>query len=273
MNLAQIRSAIPEIFHSQSKKPQTDGAKNRTFRSSLRAAKIGDRYRSYRQENTLANFRPHRSYYVDAAYCYRRSSVVCLSVGRSVTIVSPAKTTEGIEMPFGLQTRVGPRNDVLDGVQIPVRRGNFEGGEGAAHCKIYGLSAVSCAKSAERIQMSFGMLSEWCGPREACVRRWCTLVPPGVYHRTVHARLRCGLFVKLLRPLVDSRTAQKHVRLSCVLVHGQVTIIFVVSVGLSVCLSVCLFVCLFVQSFSQPALIRFRSNLDICYMSGSSCVP
>jgi len=40
------------------------------------------------------------------------------------------------------------------------------------------------------------------------------------------------------------------------LVHGQVTIIFVVSVGLSVCLSVCLFV----QSVSQPSLIRFRSN-------------
>jgi len=36
------------------------------------------------------------------------------------------------------------------------------------------------------------------------------------------------------------------------LVHGQVTIIFVVSVGLSVCL--------FVQSFSQPSLIRFRSD-------------
>jgi len=33
-----------------------------------------------------------------------------------------------------------------------------------------------------------------------------------------------------------------------ILVHGQVTIIFVVSV------------CLFVQSFSQPSLIRFRSN-------------
>jgi len=32
----------------------------------------------------------------------------------------------------------------------------------------------------------------------------------------------------------------------------QVTIIFVVSV--------CLSVCLFVQSFSQPSLIRFRSN-------------
>jgi len=43
-------------------------------------------------------------------------------------------------------------------------------------------------------------------------------------------------------------------------VHDQVTIIFVVSV------------CLFVQSFSQPSLIRFRSNKDTCYMSGSSCV-
>ena len=54
------------------------------------------------------------------------------------------------------------------------------------------------------------------------------------------------------------------------LVHGQVTIIFVVSVGLSVCL----FVCLFVQIFSQLSLIQFRSNLEIglCYMSGSSCV-
>jgi len=41
----------------------------------------------------------------------------------------------------------------------------------------------------------------------------------------------------------------------------------------SVCWFVCLSVCLFVQSFSQPSLIRFRSNLDVCYVSGSSCVP
>ena len=40
--------------------------------------------------------------------------------------------------------------------------------------------------------------------------------------------------------------------LQYLLVHGHVTIIFVVSVGLSVCL--------FVQSFSQPSLIRFQSN-------------
>jgi len=37
--------------------------------------------------------------------------------------------------------------------------------------------------------------------------------------------------------------------------------------------SICWFVCLFVQSFSPPSLIRFRWNLDICYMSGSGCVP
>jgi len=37
VNLVHIRSAAPEIFHTQPKKPQTDGAKNRTFCSSLHA--------------------------------------------------------------------------------------------------------------------------------------------------------------------------------------------------------------------------------------------
>jgi len=37
-----------------------------------------------------------------------------LSVCLSVTIVSRAKTTEPIKMPFGLWTRVGPRKHVLD---------------------------------------------------------------------------------------------------------------------------------------------------------------
>ena len=37
--------------------------------------------------------------YVDAVYCYRPSSVVCLSVCRFVTLVSPAKTAEPMEMP------------------------------------------------------------------------------------------------------------------------------------------------------------------------------
>ena len=35
------------------------------------------------------------------------------------------KTTEQIEMPFGMWTRVGPRKHVLDGVQIPTLEGAF----------------------------------------------------------------------------------------------------------------------------------------------------
>jgi len=41
--------------------------------------------------------------------------VVCQSVGLSVTLVSPAKTAEPIEMPFGLWAWMGLRNHVLDG--------------------------------------------------------------------------------------------------------------------------------------------------------------
>jgi len=47
---------------------------------------------------------------IDAAYFCAR-----LSVCMSVTTMSPAKTDEPIEMPFGKQTRVGPRNQVTDG--------------------------------------------------------------------------------------------------------------------------------------------------------------
>ena len=73
---------------------------------------------------------PHRSTtYVDAAYCYRPSSVICRSVCRllSVTVLSPAKTAEPIEIPFWLWTLMGPGNSVLHEVQIPMGNGNFWG--------------------------------------------------------------------------------------------------------------------------------------------------
>jgi len=105
---------------------------------------------------------------------------VAWSVCRSVTFVSPAKTAEVIEMPFGLWTRLGLRNHVFDGVQIPLRRVNFEG-QGSAHCKVYGLSAVSCAKTAEPIEVPF----EMCTPvqRIACIRWGCTLYET-LFHQT-----------------------------------------------------------------------------------------
>jgi len=40
------------------------------------------------------------------------------------------------------------------------------------------------------------------GPKEACVRWGCTLAPPGKYDWTVYVWRWCGLFVKLLWPLV-----------------------------------------------------------------------
>jgi len=35
------------------------------------------------------------------------------------------KTAEPIEMPFELLAWMGPRKHVLDGAQIPMRRGNY----------------------------------------------------------------------------------------------------------------------------------------------------
>jgi len=78
-------------------------------------------------------FRPHRgTTYVDAAYFYRPSSVVC----QSVTLVSPAKTAAPIELPFGLRTWVGPENHVLDAGPDPACEGANFGGEWASHCKV-----------------------------------------------------------------------------------------------------------------------------------------
>ena len=55
--------------------------------------------------------------YVDAAYCYQLSSMVC----QSVTVVTNAKTAaELIEMPFGLWTWVNPKKHVLIGVHTGV---------------------------------------------------------------------------------------------------------------------------------------------------------
>jgi len=57
-----------------------------------------------RRQSKHCIVRPHRSTtYVDAAYYTDRVVwSVGLSVCRSVTVVSPAKTAEPIEMPFGL---------------------------------------------------------------------------------------------------------------------------------------------------------------------------
>jgi len=70
-----------------------------------------------------------------------------------------------IEMTFGLRTRVGPRNHVLDGIQVRREKGQFWGvGKGWSVVK-YGDSAVSCTETAEPIEMSFATWTQ-VGPRK-----------------------------------------------------------------------------------------------------------
>ena len=67
------------------------------------------------------------STYADRSYCYRLRSDVWRHAGRFVrTVVSPAKTTEPIEMPFGMLYRVDPGNRALDGsADAPNGKGHF----------------------------------------------------------------------------------------------------------------------------------------------------
>jgi len=73
-------------------------------------------------------------------YCVHRCGLLLptveWSVGWSATVMSPAKTAEPIEIPFGLRTWVSPRNHVLDGGLDPLWEGAILKGEGAAHCKV-----------------------------------------------------------------------------------------------------------------------------------------
>jgi len=79
--------------------------------------------------NRLRRFYAASQYYVRRCGLLLQTDKRGLSVGLSVTEVSPAKTVQPIEMPFGLWTRVGPGNHVLEGVQIAESEGAFLGGK------------------------------------------------------------------------------------------------------------------------------------------------
>ena len=61
--------------------------------------------------------------------------MVCLSVCLSVVVVNSAKTAEPIKIRFGLSTRVGPRNHVLDSSPDAPREGAIVRGRG--HYKVW----------------------------------------------------------------------------------------------------------------------------------------
>jgi len=61
-----------------------------------------------------------------------------------------------IEMPFGLRTRVGPRNHVLDEGPDPPWEGAILWGDGRP-TKSIGTLCSPCVKTAEPIEMLFGL--------------------------------------------------------------------------------------------------------------------
>jgi len=72
----------------------------------------------------------HAAYYAIVKEWHGLS--VCLTVCHTS---EPCKTAEAIELPFGLRTRVGPRNHVLHGVQIPWEAAILKG-KRVNHCKL-----------------------------------------------------------------------------------------------------------------------------------------
>ena len=79
--------------------------------------------------------------------------------------MSCAKKVEQIKMLFGKLSGMGPMKHVFEGGPDPPCRMTILRGRGAAHCIVVGPSAVSCAKTSEPIEMTFGVWS-WVGPRK-----------------------------------------------------------------------------------------------------------
>ena len=88
------------------------------------------------------------------------------SSGRSVTLVSHAKTAEVIEMPLGLRTQVDPRNHVLGGSTSPLE-GQFQG-RGIPLQTKYRDTAVICEKNGGTNRDSVWVVARM-GPKN-CVR-------------------------------------------------------------------------------------------------------
>jgi len=70
--------------------------------------------------------------------------------------MSPAKTAALIDLPFGLRTRVGPGNHVLDGGPDTPWEGAIFRGKGALNCKVSGHSAV-ISVNRSRCLLGFGL--------------------------------------------------------------------------------------------------------------------
>jgi len=71
-------------------------------------------------------------------------------------VVSCAKTADLMEMPFGMLSRVDPRNPWS--LDVSVGKNNFEGKGKSAHDLQH--CDVSCAKTSEQIEMLYGVWTQ-----------------------------------------------------------------------------------------------------------------
>jgi len=89
--------------------------------------------------------------YIDVAYCYRLSSMVC----QSVTHVSTAEMAELIEMPFGLKTG-GLREPCIRWGPVPRGKGQFIEGKGRPLVKYRNTLRSSVQKWLKRSRCRLG---------------------------------------------------------------------------------------------------------------------
>ena len=107
-----------------------------------------------------ASFRPHRSTaYIDAAYCYRSSSVVCRSVCLSVCHTGePCKNGCTDRDAVWLEDLRGPREPCIRwGPDPPWEGAILRGGMVRRIVKYRDTLWYPCAKTAEPIEMLFGL--------------------------------------------------------------------------------------------------------------------
>jgi len=102
----------------------------------------------------------------------------------SVTIVSPVKTAEPIDMPFGMWTRV-PGNHILDGVKNPFYEGAILRGKWSGPLESMGTVCHKLCKSGWTNRDAIWDV-DLGRPKEACITWGCTLAPRGEYDGTVH---------------------------------------------------------------------------------------
>jgi len=86
------------------------------------------------------------------------AQTVSLSVSLSVTVISPAKMVEPIEMLFGMWTWVDPKNYLLDGrVQMPSLEGALLDGVTIFHML---LSSIPIGQLQKQLSVTFNFPSE-----------------------------------------------------------------------------------------------------------------